>query len=341
MMTPAYAAKTCTALQAARKMKTGMVACAALMSVAAALFSTAALAQAYPAKPIRLILPSAPGGGTDITARIVARALADGLGVQTVVDNRPGASGRIGTELAAKAAPDGYTLLLGGVTPLATIPAGVPKIGYDPLKDFVPISLVAISDYVLVAHPSLPVKTVKELVALARSKPGQINYASVGNLSGAHVAGELLKQLAKIDVVHVPYNGGGPAARAVLSGEVSFYFSSGPTAIPYVNAGKLRAIASAGSKRHKAFPSLQTISETLPGHEATQWYGVLAPAGTPNDIVSRLYAEIVREINKPNVAGQIAATGADPMVSNSPQEFSAYIKREITKWSKVVISRLM
>ncbi len=316
-------------------MKGNTVLAAFLVSAPLVFMSNTVLAQAYPAKPIRLILPSSPGGGTDITARIVARALADGLGAQVVVDNRGGASGRIGTELAAKSPPDGYALLLGGVTPLATIPAAVSKLGYDPLKDFAPISLVATTDYILVAHPSLPVKSVKELVTLAKSKPGQINFASVGNLSGSHVAGELLKQLAKIDVVHVPYNGGGPAVRAVLTGEVSFYFGSGPTVSPHVNAGKLNAIASTGLKRSKTFPGILTINEAIPGHEATQWYGILAPAGTPNDILAKLHAVIVKAVATPSVAQQIAATGADP-VTNSPQEFAAYIKAEIAKWSKVV-----
>jgi tripartite-type tricarboxylate transporter receptor subunit TctC len=319
-------------------MKTRFVALSMLVAVSAP-FCNPLFSQGYPSKPVRLVLPSPPGGGTDITARIVARALADGLGGQVVVDNRGGASGRIGVELVAKSPPDGYVLLLGGVTPLATIPAAVSNLGYDPVRDFVPISMVAISDYLLVAHPSLQATTVKELIALARSRPGQINFASVGNLSGAHVAGELLKQLAKIDVVHVPYNGGAPAVRAVLTGETSFYFSSGPTSMPYVQAGRLRAIAGAGAKRSRAYPNLPTIAETLPGFEATQWYGVLAPAGTPGDIISRLHAVIVKEMNTPGVVQQITATGADPIVSSSSQEFSAFMKAEIAKWSKVAKAR--
>lgn len=290
---------------------------------------------AYPSKPIRLILPSPPGGGTDTMARIMARALSEGLGGQVVVDNRGGASGRIGTEVAAKSPPDGYALLFGGVTPLATIPAAAPKLGYDTLRDFAPISMVAVTDYIVVAHPSLPVKSIRELIVLAKSRPGQINYASVGILSGAHVAGELLKQLAKIDVVHVPYNGGGPAVTATLTGEVSFYFGSGVTVSSHISAGRLRALASTGTRRSKAYATLPTLAETVPGFEATQWYGILAPAGTPADVLARLHAVIVKAVATPAVAQQITATGADP-VTNTPQEFAGYMKSEIAKWTKVI-----
>ncbi len=302
-----------------------------------ALMPAAVLAQAWPSKPIRLIVPFTPAGGTDTSARIMAQAFSDDLGWRIVVENRPGASGRIGTEVAAKAAPDGYTLLMGSVAPNAILPSAVANLPYDAVKDFAPISLLVTSDFMLVVHPSLPAKSVKELIALARNRPGQINFASVGNSSGSHLTGELFKQLAKINIVHVPYKGPAAAAIAVLSGEVSFYFGSGPTVAPHLNTGKLRALATTGAKRSKAFPNLPTVSETLPGHESTQWFGFLAPAGTPKDIIARVHAAIVAAAAKPKVAEQISAVGLE-LVANSPAEFAAFINAEIAKWGKVVKS---
>ncbi len=317
-------------------MGSGIVAFASFVGfTAAALASNSAMAQAYPAKPIRLIVPATPGGGSDVPARIMTQALTDDLGWRFVVDNRGGASGRIGTELAAKAPGDGYTLLLGGATPNAVIQSVVPNLPYDTLRDFAPVSLVSTSDFTLVAHPSLPVKTVQDLITLARNKPGQINFGSVGNISGAHVTGELLKQLAKINLVHVPYKGPGLAMVAVLSGEVSLYFGSGPSVMPHAKTGKLRLIATAGRKRSKMFPDLPTVSETVPGHEATLWYGILAPAGTPKDIISKLNTAIVTAGGTPRVIDQLAAVGMES-VNNSPEVFTAFIKAEITKWGKVV-----
>jgi len=324
--------------------RNGLVAFASFVCFSAgALASTCANAQAtstssgqaYPAKPIRLIVPATPGGGSDVPARIMTQALTADLGWRFVVENRGGASGRIGTELAAKAPADGYTLLLGGATPNAVIQSVVPNLPYDTLRDFAPISLVSTSDFTLVAHPSLPVKTVQDLITLARSRPGQINFGSVGNISGAHVTGELLKQLAHIDLVHVPYKGPGLAMVAVLSGEVSLYFGSGPSVMPHAKTGKLRLIATAGRKRSRMFPDLPTVGETVPGHEATLWYGVLAPAGTPKDIISKLNAAIVTAGATPRVVEQLAGVAMES-VNNSPEEFTAFIKAEIAKWGKVV-----
>jgi tripartite-type tricarboxylate transporter receptor subunit TctC len=294
-----------------------------------------AWAQPYPSKPIRLVVPTTPGGGTDVTARVLARAMSERLGQQVVVDNRGGASGRIGSESVARSAPDGYTLLMGGVTPLATIPSSDSKLAYDPVNDFAPISLAATTQYTLVVHPSLPVKSVKELVALGRAKPGQVSFSSVGTGSTAHFTAELLKQLAKVDYLHVPYKGSGPAITAVLSGEVSFYFGSGPSILPHAKAGRLRPLATTGPKRAMPFPELPTTGESVPGHVSTSWYGVLAPAGTPSDIVTKLHGVIVSSLGNPTVAKQVAAAGADPL-SSSPQEFAAHIKAELAKWSKVV-----
>ncbi len=317
-------------------MRGGIIAFASFVGFAAAtLSSDSAIAQAYPAKPIRLIAAAPPGAGPDVVARIMTQALVDDLGWRFVVDNRSGASGRIGTELAAKAPANGYTLLLGTSTTNAVLQSAVPNLPYDTLRDFAPISLVATSDYTLVAHPSLPVKSVKDLITLARSKPGQVNFGSVGNISGAHVAGELLKQLANINLVHVPYKGAGPAMVAVLSGEVSLFFGSGASVMPHARTGKLRLIATAGRKRSKMFPDLPTISETVPGHEATLWYGMLAPAGTPKDIISKLNFAIVTAGATPKVIDQLASVAMES-VNNSPEEFTAFIKAEITKWGKVV-----
>jgi len=306
-------------------------------STATALVSNAVLAQSYPTKPIRLIVPFTPSGGTDASARILAQALTDDAGWRFVVENRPGASGRIGTELAAKAPADGYTLLVGSVAPNAIIPSAVSNLPYDAVKDFAPISLLVTSDFILAVHPSLPVKSVKDLVALARSKPGQINFSSVGNISGSHMTGELLKQLANINIVHVAYKGPGAAVVAVLSGEASFYFGSGPTLTPHANAGRLRLLASTGPKRSKLSPGLPTVSETVPGHESTQWFGILAPAAISKDIVSKLHTAIATAARTPKVTEQFAAVGSES-IGSSPEEFAAFIKAEMTKWGKVVKS---
>jgi len=319
-------------------MKARIIAIATMAASAALpLMPGAASAQPYPAKPIRLIVPFTPSGGTDASARILAQALTDDAGWRFVVENRPGASGRIGTELAAKAPADGYTLLVGSVAPNAIIPSAVSNLPYDAVRDFAPISLLVTSDFILAVHPSLPARSVKDMVALARSKPGEINFSSVGNISGSHMTGELLKQLAKINIVHVAYKGPGAAVIAVLSGEVSFYFGSGPTLTPHANAGRLRLLASTGSKRSQFNPGLPTVSETVPGHESTQWFGILAPAGTSKEIISKLHAAIAAVARTPKVVEQFAAVGSES-IGSSPEEFAAFIKAEMNKWGKVVKS---
>jgi len=319
-------------------MKTRIIVIATISASAALpLIPGAASAQPYPAKPIRLIVPFTPSGGTDASARILAQALTDDAGWRFVVENRPGASGRIGTELAAKAPADGYTLLVGSVAPNAIIPSAVSNLPYDAVRDFAPISLLVTSDFILAVHPSLPARSVKDMVALARSKPGEINFSSVGNISGSHMTGELLKQLAKINIVHVAYKGPGAAVIAVLSGEVSFYFGSGPTLTPHANAGRLRLLASTGSKRSQFNPGLPTVSETVPGHESTQWFGILAPAGTSKEIISKLHGAIAAAARTPKVVEQFAAVGSES-IGSSPAEFAAFIKAEMTKWGKVVKS---
>ena len=305
------------------------IAAAALMAFTA----TNAGSQAYPTKPIKLISPYPPGGGTDAAARIIAQALGDQMGQQVVVDTRGGASGLIGTELAAKSAPYGYTIVLGNVAPLAILPASTSRLPYDPVRDFSPISLIALSDYVLTVHPSLPVKTVKELLALAKSNPGKLTYASSGNLGAPHLAGELLNLLGKVQTVHIPYKGNGPAAVAVMSGECTMMFGTGPSVVPHAHSGKLRMLATTGPKR--SLENLPAMNELLPGYDVTQWYGLLLPAGAPKEIVDRLNREIARAIANPKIAQLYVALGTQPL-SDTPEEFLAFIKAEKEKWGKVI-----
>jgi len=305
-----------------------------LAMIAPALLAVAgAQAQSYPSKPIKLISPYPPGGGTDAAARIIAQALSDQLGQQVVVDTRGGASGLIGTELAAKAAPDGYTIVLGNVAPLAILPAATPKLPYDPIRDFSPISLIALSDYVLTVHPSLPAKNLAELLALAKTNPGQLTYASSGNLGAPHLAGELMNLLANVKTVHIPYKGNGPAAIGVMSGESTMMFGSGPSVVPHAQSGKLRALATTGPKR--TMEGLPAMIEMLPGYDVTQWYGLLLPAGAPKDVVERLHREIVRAIANPKIAQLYTNLGTQPL-SNTPDEFLAFIRNEKDKWAKVI-----
>ena len=314
-------------MNAARLMTTLMA------TAVTALAAAGAWSQAYPTKPIKLISPYPPGGGTDAAARIIAQALGDQMGQQVVVDTRGGASGLIGTELAAKSAPDGYTIVLGNVAPLAILPAATAKLPYDPIRDFSPISLVATSDYVLTVHPSLPVKSVKELLALAKANPGKLTYASSGNLGAPHLAGELMNLLAKVNTVHIPYKGNGPAAIAVMSGESTMMFGTGPSVVPHAHSGKLRMLATTGLKR--SMPELPAMIEMLPGYDVTQWYGLLLPAGAPKEIVDRLHKEIARAIANPKIAQLYTNLGTQP-ISNTPEEFLAFIKAEKEKWGKVI-----
>jgi tripartite-type tricarboxylate transporter receptor subunit TctC len=299
-----------------------------------ALVPCAAAAQGFPVKPIRLIVPFPPGGGTDFSARILAQAMAEGPGWQIVVENRPGATGRIGTDLAAKAPPDGYTLLLGTAGPNSILPGAGAKLPYDAIKDFAPVTLVDSADYVLVVHPSLPVKTVRDLIALARDQPGQITFASAGNLSVGHMAGELFKHYAKVDMTHVAYKGGGPAVVATVSGETSLYFG-GTSIVQQSKAGKLRAVASTGTRRSRVFPDLPTVGETLPGYAIAQWVGVLAPAGTPRETVTILHAALAKALLSPKVTDQFTQGGTE-RIASTPEEFAAHLRTEIAKWQQVL-----
>ena len=290
---------------------------------------------AYPQKPIRLIAPFAPGGGTDILARLFGQRMSETLGQPVIVDNRGGAGGTIGTEIAAKAPPDGYTLIL--VSGSHAINPGLyRKLPYDAVDDFAPITQIATSPGILVVNPSLPVKSVQDLIALARAKPGQINYASAGSGTPPHLAGELFKVMAKIDMVHVPYKGNAPAFTDVIGGQVSLIFPTMPSAMAFIKSGRLRPVAVTSARRSPAAPEIPTIAESgLPGYEAISWYGVLAPARTPPQIVARLHQVLVSAIHAPDMQEKLAAQGLEP-VGNTPQQFSAVIRSEISKWAKVV-----
>jgi tripartite-type tricarboxylate transporter receptor subunit TctC len=305
-------------------------------SAAAALAVPRAIAQsAYPDRPVRVIVPFPAGGPADALARIVGDKLSQALGKPFVVDNRVGAGGNIGMEQGARAAPDGYTLILAPVGNLTVAPALYAKLPYDPAKDFAPISVLADVPNVLIVHPSLRVKSVGELVALAKSKPGALNYASPGNGSIPHLAGELFKKVAGIDIVHVPFNGVAPATNAVLAGDVQMFFAQSSSALPQWRAGKVVALGVATRKRIAAAPDLPTIAEQgFPEFDATSWYALVAPAATPAAIVDRLHAEIVRALALPEVHEKIAGLGAEP-VGNSPVEFAAMQRAEAARWTQV------
>ena len=304
---------------------------AALMLVAAG----AGIAQSnYPNRPVRMVVPSSAGGGADIVARIVAPRLAERLGQQVVVDNRPGAGTMIGGEVVARSAPDGYTLLM-GVSTLATNPVIYRNMPYDALRDFAPITEVASLPNILVVHPSVPVKTVKELIAFTRAHPGQLSYGSPGTGTNPHLAMELFRSMAKVDMLHIPYKGSAPAIIDLIAGHITVMAATALTGIPHVRSGRLRALAVTGTARAAAAPDVPTIAEAaLPGYDAVQWYGVLAPAQTPKDIVSKLHTEIVRILQTPEVKDRLLGDGADP-VGNTPDEFTRFIKVETDKWAKV------
>ena len=304
--------------------------------LATSLLATAALAQSYPAKPIRLIVPFAAGGGNDNVARLVGKHLSDSLGQPLVIDNRPGAGGVLGAELAAKAVPDGYTLFLGGVGSHAVNPNLNDSLRYDPIRDFAPVALLAQAPLVLVVHPSVPADSITAFVALARSRPGQLNYASNGNGSSSHLAAVMFDSMTGVDMVHVPYKGLSPALTDLLSGRVQLMFSSVVAILPHIKAGKLRGLAVTGSRRLASMPNLPTIAESgLPGYEASSWYGVLAPAGTPREIVARLNAELVKALEQPEVRTSLLAEGAEP-IGGSPEQFAAHIRSEMERLGKMI-----
>lgn len=305
------------------------------MGVAAA-GTSSVFAQSFPEKPVRIIVPFAPGGSTDIVARITSQKLAERLKQSVVIENRGGGGGNIGSDLVAKAQPDGYTLLVGTVGSLTINPSLYKKMPYDPLKDLTPIAYFGSTPNVLVVHPSLPVKSVRELIALARARPGQLNYASAGTGGSVHLAAELFKSLAKVDMVHIPYKGSGPALVDLLGGQTQLMFSTMPPALPHVKSGRLRALGMTGAKRSPLVPELLTIVEAgLPGYEITQWWGLLGPAGLPQAIAARLNSEVNAVLQQAEVKERFASEGADTG-PNTPDWFASYMRSEIAKWAKVV-----
>jgi tripartite-type tricarboxylate transporter receptor subunit TctC len=315
------------------KSSRGKKARAALAALLLSALAGAASAQ-YPSHPVRFIVPSAVGGGTDIIARAIALKLSESLGAQFVVENRPGAGQMIGIELAAKAPADGYTILMAAST-LAINPIMYKAVPYDPVRDFAPITQAATLPNVVVVHPSLPVKSISELIAYAKAHPGQLNFASAGIGTSPQMSIELLKSMAGIDMVHIPYKGTAPGVVDVLAGQVLVMAPNVLTALPHIKSGKLRALAVTSPKRSAALPDVPTVAEAgLPGYDSTQWYGVLAPAGTQREIVARLHGAIARALRDEEVGRRLAADGAEP-VGSSPEEFTAFIKSETEKWAKV------
>jgi len=298
--------------------------------------SPAAFAQAYPGKPIRLIVPFPPGGSTDIVARIVALKLGDRIGQQVVVENRGGAGGTIGTEAVAKAPPDGYTLGVASTSTHAVAPSVYTKLGYDPVKDFAPISLMAVSPYLLVVHPDVPAKSLPEFVAYARTRPGKLNYASAGTGSTTHLAMEMLKSAAGLYLVHIPYNGNGPAGTAVIGGQVEALFGSLPAVLPHAKSGRVRPLAVGTPKRSPSLPDVPTVAESgFAGFDASLWLAIMAPAGTPPGVVDRLNKEIVAIIGSPDAADALSKAGAEPLTSTAA-ELGSLVKDGVEKYAQIV-----
>jgi len=302
----------------------------------ALLFCSSLSAQGYPAKTVRIVVPVATGGATDILTRALAQRLANTWGQQVLVDNRPGGGSNVGFEVAAKSPADGYTLLM--AQPAFTVNVSLyKKLGYDPLRDFAAITVAATGANVLVVHPSVPAYTLKDFIALAKAKPGQLNYASSGNGTTPHLSGELFNAMAGVKIVHIPYKGAGASVVDLLGGHVDLAFVSLSSVAPQLQAKKLRALAITSAKRSALMPELPTFDEAgLKGYEVTGWYGVLAPAGTPREIITRLHADITRALALGEMVQSLNAFGLEPATSNSPEEFTAFLQAEISKWAKVV-----
>jgi tripartite-type tricarboxylate transporter receptor subunit TctC len=309
---------------------------AGIISIAlAALSLNAALAQNFPDRPIRIVVPYLAGGGVDTAARLVGQRLGQNVGQPVVVDNRPGAATNIGSDLVAKSKPDGYTLLLANSSQVANVSI-YPKMPYDLLKDLAPVTLIGITPIVLVVHPSLPVKSAQELIALAKARPGELTYASAGIGSPTHIAPELFKYMAGIKMLHVPYKGGSQAVIDLIAGRVTMYFAATPTAFPLIKAGKLRPLGVTSPRRYPGAPDIPTIAESgIPGYELVGWFALLAPAGTPQDIIAKLHAGTLKALQTPELAKRLAAEGIEPSGA-SPRELDEFIRKEIVKYRKIV-----
>ena len=305
-----------------------------LLALASFAIAPAALAQSYPAKTIRMIVPSAAGGSVDFMARMVANKISPALGQQVVVENRAGSGGVVGTEVVARSAPDGYVLLMAYGSHVIN-PSLYPKLPYDTLKDFSAISQISVQPLMIIVHPTLPVRTVKELIALAKARPGQLNYATAGSGSGGHLANVIFNHMAGVTMVHVPYKGSSPAIIDLIAGNTQMHIASLITVLPHVRSGKVRGIAVTSAKRSAVVPDIPAVAETLRGYEVVNSYYLLAPAGTPNEIIARLHAEVAKALREPDVVERLAKDGADP-VGNTPAEATQVIAQEIVKWGKAV-----
>jgi tripartite-type tricarboxylate transporter receptor subunit TctC len=308
-----------------------------LFAAVALVLAGGALAQStYPSRPVTMVVGFAPGGGTDITARTIAKKLADYLGQQVIVENRAGAGGNIATDLVSKANPDGYTILLGNVGSLAVAPHLISKLPYDPQRDLAPISMAVVFANVLVVHPTVPASTLDEYVKLSHSRPGGMPYGTSGIGGAGHLAGELFRLMSKANLVHVPYKGGGPAMSDLLGAQIPSLFASAPSVVPHVKSGKIRALAVTGAKRSASFPDVPTIAELgYPGYEATNWYAFVAPSKTPREIIERLNRDIVRTLNTPETRDQLLGHGEEP-TPTTPEELAKIIERELATWGRVV-----
>ena len=302
----------------------------------AAVAASNGAAQGYPSKPIRLVVPFTPGGTTDIVARIAAQKLDEAWHQQVIVDNRPGAGGNVGLDLVAKSAPDGYTLITGHIGTFGFGPSLYTKLPYDPIRDFAPITLFSTVPNMLVVNASLPAKSVKQLLALARAHPGELNYGSAGSGSASHLAVEYFKLLSKTDITHIPYKGTSPLVTDLIAGQTSLTITGVTPLYPHVKSGRLRALGVGAAKRIALLPDLPTIAESgVPGYESTTWFGFLAPAKTPREIVAKLNAELLKILQRPDVRERLAADGGEP-VGTTPEQFGEYIKTEIERWAKVI-----
>ncbi|MFO1284432.1 MAG: tripartite tricarboxylate transporter substrate binding protein [Burkholderiales bacterium] len=308
-----------------------------VLAVGALAISAAVAAQDYPAKPIRMLTPWPPGGGTDIVTRLVSAKLAEAWGQQVVVENRAGATGTIGTDLVAKSAPDGYTLIIGTNATHVLAVSLLPSLPYDQQKDLTPVTRIAAVPHIIAVNPSVNARTLGELIALAKAGPGKIAFGSAGNGSTPHLAGELFKSIAGVDLQHVPYKGTGQSLQDTLGGQVQVSFDTMPSVLPHIKSGKLRALAIAGPKRVSALPEVPTVAEAgAPGAEGMTWYGMFGPAGLPPEIVRKLHAEVVKIVALPDVKARLDALGSDETASASPEEFAAMVRADIAKYAKVI-----
>jgi tripartite-type tricarboxylate transporter receptor subunit TctC len=308
----------------------------AVLGVVIALASPAALSQSFPAKPVKLVIPFPPGGSLDNVGRLLAQKISESWGQPIVVENRPGAGGNVGADAVAKSPPDGYTVVMGALSTHAVNPSLYPKMPYDAVKDFAPISLVAITPNVLVVNSALPVNSLKDLIAYAKANPGKVNFGSGSNGSAGHLAGELFKVDTGTDVAHIPFKGGAPATQALLAGDTQFMFDNLANAMAQLKGGKIKAIAVTTAQRSKLAPELPTMAEAgMPGFDISTWFGILAPAGTPSDVVAKWNAELVKALNAPDVREKMMAQGAEPSPT-TPAEFASFIAREREKYARII-----